>query len=76
VPVSYDLLKNRHTFVRLVAAGSSHYASSSGHRCARWGLEEENRHGLKKPVAKLIACGMEINMYGPSEDDRKQDDVI
>ncbi|MGY6635470.1 MAG: pyrroloquinoline quinone precursor peptide PqqA [Alkalilacustris sp.] len=25
----------------------------------------------KKPVAKLIACGMEINMYGPSEDDRR-----
>jgi coenzyme PQQ precursor peptide PqqA len=25
----------------------------------------------KKPVVKDIACGMEINMYGPSEDDRR-----
>ncbi|WP_435169404.1 pyrroloquinoline quinone precursor peptide PqqA [Falsirhodobacter sp. 1013] len=24
----------------------------------------------KKPSAKEVACGMEINMYGPSEDDR------
>ena len=30
----------------------------------------------KKPVAKLIACGMEINMYGPAEDERRSDDVI
>ncbi len=29
--------------------------------------------GWKKPVAKAIACGMEINMYGPSEDDRRPD---
>ncbi|MDF1707663.1 MAG: pyrroloquinoline quinone precursor peptide PqqA [Paracoccaceae bacterium] len=29
-----------------------------------------------KPVAKLIACGMEINMYGPSEDERNQDDLF
>jgi len=27
----------------------------------------------KKPVVKQIACGMEINMYGPSEDDREGD---
>lgn len=26
----------------------------------------------KKPVVKQIACGMEINMYGPSEDDQRQ----
>lgn len=25
----------------------------------------------KKPIVKQIACGMEINMYGPSEDDRE-----
>ncbi len=30
----------------------------------------------KKPIAKLIACGMEINMYGPAEDDRHQDDLF
>lgn len=24
----------------------------------------------KKPSATEVACGMEINMYGPSEDDR------
>ncbi len=29
-----------------------------------------------KPVAKLIPCGMEINMYGPSEDERNQDDLF
>ena len=23
----------------------------------------------KKPVAKAIACGMEINMYAPAEDE-------
>ncbi|KQS83129.1 MULTISPECIES: pyrroloquinoline quinone precursor peptide PqqA [unclassified Rhizobium] len=23
----------------------------------------------KKPIIKNIACGMEINMYGPSEDE-------
>ncbi len=30
----------------------------------------------KKPFAKLIACGMEINMYGPAEDERRWDDPI
>lgn len=29
-----------------------------------------------KPVVKAIACGMEINMYGPSEDDRRPDDRL
>ncbi len=29
-----------------------------------------------KPVLKQIACGMEINMYGPSEDDRREDDLV
>jgi coenzyme PQQ precursor peptide PqqA len=29
-----------------------------------------------KPVATLIACGMEINMYGPSEDDPRSDELI
>lgn len=29
----------------------------------------------KKPVVKHIACGMEINMYGPSEDDRSNDPI-
>ena len=28
----------------------------------------------RKPVAKLIVCGMEINMYGPAEDERRWDD--
>ena len=27
----------------------------------------------KKPVIKDIACGMEINMNGPSEDDPRPD---
>jgi coenzyme PQQ precursor peptide PqqA len=27
----------------------------------------------KKPVIKNIACGMEINMYGPSEDEPRPD---
>lgn len=30
----------------------------------------------KKPTATEIACGMEINMYGPSEDDERRGDVI
>ncbi len=30
----------------------------------------------KKPIAKLIACGMEINMYGPAEDDRNPEDLF
>lgn len=30
----------------------------------------------KKPNAVEIACGMEINMYGPSEDDERRGDVI
>ncbi|OJY28287.1 MULTISPECIES: pyrroloquinoline quinone precursor peptide PqqA [Gemmobacter] len=30
----------------------------------------------KKPTLKEVACGMEINMYGPAEDDRRSDDVI
>lgn len=29
-----------------------------------------------KPVIKEIACGMEINMYGPAEDDRQEDDLF
>ena len=31
-----------------------------------------------KPVAREIKCGMEINMYGPGEDDAREDrrDVI
>ncbi len=27
----------------------------------------------KKPIVREIACGMEINMYGPAEDDRRDD---
>ena len=30
----------------------------------------------KKPNLIEIACGMEINMYGPSEDDERGGDVI
>ncbi len=30
----------------------------------------------KTPVIKEIACGMEINMYGPSEDDPQRDDTL
>ncbi|TMV83388.1 pyrroloquinoline quinone precursor peptide PqqA [Thioclava sp. BHET1] len=30
----------------------------------------------KKPTAIEIACGMEINMYGPSEDDRDNQDLF
>ncbi|MDQ1847293.1 pyrroloquinoline quinone precursor peptide PqqA [Gemmobacter fulvus] len=30
----------------------------------------------KKPVVKQIACGMEINMYGPAEDDRSGGGMI
>lgn len=30
----------------------------------------------KKPNAVVIACGMEINMYGPAEDERDGGDVI
>jgi coenzyme PQQ precursor peptide PqqA len=26
----------------------------------------------RKPVAREIRCGMEINMYGPGEDDPRQ----
>lgn len=25
-----------------------------------------------KPIAREIKCGMEINMYGPGEDDERQ----
>lgn len=28
-----------------------------------------------KPVLREVACGMEINMYGPA-DDREQDDLF
>ena len=34
--------------------------------CMRW----------SKPKAREIRCGMEINMYGPAEDDRDARDVI
>lgn len=34
---------------------------------------EEKHMAWKKPVIKDIACGMEINMYGPSEDDPRPD---
>lgn len=29
-----------------------------------------------KPKAREVKCGMEINMYGPAEDDRNGRDVI
>lgn len=29
-----------------------------------------------KPEIKEIACGMEINMYGPSEDDQRGDELF
>lgn len=29
-----------------------------------------------KPKIVEIACGMEINMYGPAEDDRREDTLI
>lgn len=43
---------------------------------AYWGMAPKVREEMmawKKPTAKAIACGMEINMYGPSEDDRRPD---
>ncbi len=30
----------------------------------------------KKPIAREVKCGMEINMYGPAEDDRNGRDVL
>lgn len=30
----------------------------------------------KKPVTIEISCGMEINMYGPAEDDRNHEDLF
>lgn len=30
----------------------------------------------KKPSVKLVACGMEINMYGPAEDERHDDNLF
>jgi hypothetical protein len=39
-------------------------------------LKEETTMAWKKPVAKLIACGMEINMYGPAEDERRSDELF
>jgi len=30
---------------------------------------EGNNMAWKKPVLREISCGMEINMYGPAEDD-------
>lgn len=35
----------------------------------------EKNMAWKKPVLKTIACGMEINMYGPSEDERSNDPI-
>jgi len=29
-----------------------------------------------KPKAREVKCGMEINMYGPAEDDRDARDVL
>lgn len=29
-----------------------------------------------KPKAREVKCGMEINMYGPAEDDRDDRDVL
>ena len=30
----------------------------------------------KKPVLREIKCGMEINMYGPAEDDRDDRELV
>ncbi|KFI26927.1 pyrroloquinoline quinone biosynthesis protein PqqA [Haematobacter missouriensis] len=30
----------------------------------------------KKPVLREIKCGMEINMYGPAEDDRNDRELV
>lgn len=32
-------------------------------------MEEENHMAWTKPKLKEIACGMEINMYAPAEDE-------
>ena len=34
---------------------------------------EEKRMTWSKPKAREVNCGMEINMYGPAEDDRRPD---
>jgi len=46
--------------------------------CYPWSAigTEEDDMAWKKPTLKEVACGMEINMYGPAEDDRRSDDVI
>ncbi|MEM8572261.1 MAG: pyrroloquinoline quinone precursor peptide PqqA [Pseudomonadota bacterium] len=28
----------------------------------------------KKPVAREVKCGMEVNMYGPGQDDERETD--
>lgn len=38
--------------------------------------KEETTMAWKKPTAVEIKCGMEINMYGPGEDERTGGDVI
>lgn len=38
--------------------------------------KEDTTMAWKKPTAVEIKCGMEINMYGPGEDDRTGGDVI
>lgn len=37
---------------------------------------EEKRMTWSKPKAREVKCGMEINMYGPAEDDRDARDVL
>lgn len=38
--------------------------------------EEELTMAWKTPVVKEIACGMEINMYGPAEDERHDEELF
>ena len=36
----------------------------------------EKQMAWKKPTAVEISCGMEINMYGPGEDDERGGDLF
>ena len=39
-------------------------------------MVRRQRMTWSKPKAREVKCGMEINMYGPAEDDRDARDVL
>ena len=60
------------TQLRLLSNIAGSYTRVALNRDQQWRM----KMAWKKPIAVEVACGMEINMYSPAEDDERGGDLF